>query len=142
MPAHSRGAASTRGRLAGTFRANLGTAHHGSGEKTRLHRKIVFMVPAHRRDAALLSISMPQNHHTCSAACRMPCNQDMWQGSAQAVSVRYGRSLVVDDVLVGVAALGGAAVVTPVAAVVGDHHLGAVLIVSQVAQLTVLHSDS
>ena len=62
MPAHSRGAASTRGRLAGTFRANLGTAHHGSGEKTRLHRKIVFMVPAHRRDAAL-----PQHQHASEA---------------------------------------------------------------------------
>ena len=51
-------------------------------------------------------------------------------------------SLVVDDVFVGVAALGGAAVVAPVAAIVGDHHLGAVLIVSQVAQLTVLHNNS
>ena len=49
---------------------------------------------------------------------------------------------MIDDVLVGVAALGGAAVVAPVAAVVGDHHLGAVLVVSQVAQLTVLCSDS
>ena len=66
----------------------------------------------------------------------------MWLGSRQPVSVWHRGSLVVDDVLVGVTALGGPAIVAPVAAVVGDHHLGAVLVVAQVAQLTVLHSDS
>ena len=55
---------------------------------------------------------------------------------------RHGGSLVVDDVLVGVASLGGPAVIAPVAAIVGDHHLGAVLVVPVMAQLTVLHDDS
>ena len=66
----------------------------------------------------------------------------MRQGSREALSVRHGGSLVVDDIVVGVASLCGPVIVAPVAAVVGGHHFGAVLIVSMMAQLTVLHSDS
>ena len=48
--------------------------------------------------------------------------------------------LVVDDIAIGVASICGCIIVAPVAAIVGHHTLGAVLVIAQVAQLAILHA--
>ncbi len=49
-------------------------------------------------------------------------------------------SLVVDDDAVGIAPIGELVIITPVLAIVGEHTLLTVLVVPNLAQLTLLHN--
>ena len=50
--------------------------------------------------------------------------------------------LVVDNNAVGVASIGELVIITPVLAIVGEHTLLAVLVIPNLAQLTVLHNSA
>ena len=85
----------------------------------------------------------------CASACEKmittlfpwPCDDDSacWQG-CRCRDIQG--SLVVDNNAVGVASIGELATITPVLAVVGKHTLLAVLVVPNLAQLTVLHNSA